>query len=78
MTNRNEAVYYRRQRVLGVVLGVLALITVLIVGINLATLIFTALGGYMAYELFTTDEMILVDRYYITKMFEKEEDEYEE
>lgn len=78
MTNRNEAVYYRRQRVLSIALGILVLITVFMVGLNLATLIFAVLSGYMAYELFTTDEMILVDQYYITKMFEKEEDEYEE
>lgn len=78
MTDRNETVYYRRQRALSVVLGVLVLITVLMVGLNLSTLIFSALAGFIVYELFTTDEMILVDRYYIQKMFEEEEDEYEE
>lgn len=72
MTDRNEAVYYRRQKVLSVVLGVLVLFTVFMVGLDLFTLIFAVLGGFMAYELFTTDEMILVDRYYIQKMFEEE------
>lgn len=78
MTDRNEAVYYRRQRALSVVLGILVLITVFMVGLNLSTLIFAVMAGFIVYELFTTDEMILVDRYYIQQMFEEEEDEYEE
>ena len=78
MIDRNEAVYYRRQRALSVVLGILVLITVFMVGLNLSTLIFAVMAGFIVYELFTTDEMILVDRYYIQQMFEEEGDVYEE